>query len=241
MNDIAPELQMPRSLAPNEPQQTELEDPNGSSPPASAPVIPLDELDPALRAMPYPVLFALFLKMGFLAWGGPMAQIDMLREHFIEQLGWISKARWNRVCAVYQALPGPEATELACYFGMLSRGRLGAIIAGLGFLLPGFTFMLIISVLYVRFGLENPIVNKSMQAVQPCVTAMVLRAVHRISETAMLDTSQNRFSIPLLLLAILGALASVAGINDIITLLYVGLLYTCVHRAQHSPSSKRHR
>jgi len=184
-----------------------------------------DELDPALRSMPYWSLFLLFLKFGVLAWGGPMAQIDMLKSHFVDRLGWISKSKFNRVLAVYQALPGPEATELACYFGMMSRGRPGAVIAGLGFLLPGFLLMLLFSFLYVKFGITSPVVAKSLAAMQVCVAAMVIRAVHRISETALLDHDSNALSVPLLLLSIFAALQNVAGINFGITLLYGGLVY----------------
>ena len=43
----------------------------------------------------------------------------------------------QQVFAVYQALPGPEATELCCYFGQLSRGRIGGLIGGLAFCAPG--------------------------------------------------------------------------------------------------------
>ena len=42
-----------------------------------------------------------------------------------------------QVFAVYQALPGPEATEIASYFGLVSKGRLGGLLTGLGFILPG--------------------------------------------------------------------------------------------------------
>jgi chromate transporter len=85
-----------------------------------------------------PKLFWRFLKFGLLAWGGPVAQIAMIRQDLVEEEKWISQERFNRVLAVYQVLPGPEATELCVYFGMLSRGRLGAFLAGLGFILPGF-------------------------------------------------------------------------------------------------------
>lgn len=200
-----------------------------------------DEMDPELRQMNYLSLFALFLKFGLLAWGGPMAQIEMLRAHFVDGLRWISKARFNRVLAVYQALPGPEATELACYFGMLSRGRPGSVIAGIGFLLPGFLFMLIVSILYAKYGIQSPVVNKSLTAVQPCVAAMVLRAVHKISESCLIDSElASVVSIPLLLLAIFGALQNVAGINFGITLLFGGLLFACFkagHRRQQLSSS----
>lgn len=47
---------------------------------------------------------------------------------------------------------GPEAYELCCYFGHLARGRLGALVAGAGFFLPGFTLMLLASWIYVDYG-----------------------------------------------------------------------------------------
>ena len=67
----------------------------------------------------------------------------------------MTSERFNRVLAVYQVLPGPEAHELCVYFGMLSRGRIGGVLAGLGFMLPGFALMFLISWLYVRFGLDR--------------------------------------------------------------------------------------
>jgi len=71
-----------------------------------------------------------------LAWGGPVAQIAMIRRELVEEERWISPSRFNRVFAVYQALPGPEAHELCVYFGLLARGRVGGLLAGLGFMLP---------------------------------------------------------------------------------------------------------
>jgi chromate transporter len=81
-------------------------------------------------------LFLRFLRFGLLAWGGPVAQIAMLRQELVEEEGWISRERFNRVLAVYQVLPGPEATELCVYFGMIARGRLGGFLAGLPLFCP---------------------------------------------------------------------------------------------------------
>ena len=94
-------------------------------------------------------IFLRFLKFGFLAWGGPVAQIAMLRQELVEEEKWISPEKFNRVLSVYQVLPGPEATELCVYFGMLARGRIGALLAGLGFVLPGFLLMLTLSWFYL--------------------------------------------------------------------------------------------
>src|SRR5215212_8214399 len=101
---------------------------------------------------PYGKLFLRFLRLGSLAWGGPVAQIAMIRQELVEEEKWVPPERFNRVLAVYQVLPGPEAHELCVYFGLLSRGRLGAVLAGLGFMLPGFVLMFLLSWFYLTYG-----------------------------------------------------------------------------------------
>lgn len=122
-------------------------------------------------------LFKIFLRFGFLAWGGPVAQINMIREDLVEKRQWIESDKFKRVLAIYQALPGPEAHELCVYFGMIQRGRMGAIIAGLGFMLPGFCLMLLLSWAYVSFGSSILI---WFVGVAPAVSALIIRATHRI-------------------------------------------------------------
>src|SRR3546814_13938156 len=79
---------------------------------------------------PWLRLFLRFLRFGALAWGGPVAQIAMIRQELVDEDRWISSAHFNRVLAVYQVLPGPEAHELCVYFGMCSRGRWGGVQIG---------------------------------------------------------------------------------------------------------------
>jgi chromate transporter len=133
-------------------------------------------------------IFARFLHFGALAWGGPVAQIAMLRQAFVEDERWVTAEHFNRVLALYQVLPGPEAHEMCVYFGMLSRGRIGGILAGLGFMLPGFALMFLLSWLYVRYGLDRTgplaLVFASVQA---AVAALIVRAVHQIGRHALLD------------------------------------------------------
>jgi fatty acid desaturase len=114
-----------------------------------------------------------FYNFGLFAWGGPVAQIALLKERLVVQDKWISLARFQRVFAVYQILPGPEAVEISMFFGCLSAGRIGGIVAGIAFTLPGFMLMLLASYLYSLAGLENKYFNASFRALQPIVAAMV--------------------------------------------------------------------
>jgi chromate transporter len=131
-------------------------------------------------------LFKIFLRFGFLAWGGPVAQINMIREELVEKRKWIDSDKFKRVLAIYQALPGPEAHELCVYFGMTQRGRIGAIVAGLGFMLPGFCLMVLLSWLYVSFGSGMLV---WFVGVVPAVAALIVRATHRIAGHVLHGTS----------------------------------------------------
>jgi chromate transporter len=132
-------------------------------------------------------LFLRFLRFGLLAWGGPIAQIAMIRQELVEEEKWISKERFNRVLGVYQALPGPEAHELCVYFGMTARGRFGGFLAGLGFMLPGFIFMFVLSWFYLVYGMSLPHFNAIFLGLQAAVGALIVRALHRIGSHTLTD------------------------------------------------------
>jgi chromate transporter len=164
-------------------------------------------------------LFLRFLKFGSLAWGGPVAQIAMIREELVTEEKWVSPQHFNRVLAMYQVLPGPEAHELCVYFGMLSRGRIGGILAGLGFMLPGFFLMFLLSYLYVRFGLKTTGAFAVMfAAVQAAVAALIVRAVHRIGGHVLADRW-------LWVIALVATVAQLAGVHFAISLIAGGVAY----------------
>jgi len=172
---------------------------------------------------PWLRLFLRFLRFGALAWGGPVAQIAMIRQELVDEERWVSSAQFNRVLAVYQVLPGPEAHELCVYFGMRSRGRWGGVLAGLGFMLPGFVLMLALSWAYVRYGLRTEGVTAVFAAVQVAVAALIVRAVVRIGEHVVTDRW-------LWGIAIGATVAQLAGIHFGIVLTVAGTVYLLVQR-----------
>ncbi len=156
--------------------------------------------------------------MGLNAWGGPVAQIAHLRELTVEKLQWVNADKFRRMQAVYQILPGPEACEMCIAFGMMRAGRLGAVAAGLGFLLPGFIFMLALSVLYFRYG--SSVLLPFFVGVAPAVAALIVRAAHRIGSHTLLDKKQY-------FLTIIALLLTLAGGNFFVILLTCGLFRAC--------------
>lgn len=133
-----------------------------------SPFAPGDPEDPSLR-----YLFLRFLRIGFLAWGGPIAQIGLMHRELVERDKWVDETRFKKVLALYQALPGPEAHELAVYFGYLKRGRPGAIVTGLGFMLPGVILVTLLAVLYTLTAETTRIGQLLLYGARPAVFALI--------------------------------------------------------------------
>jgi chromate transporter len=178
---------------------------------------------------PYGRLFLRFLRFGLLAWGGPIAQIAMIRRELVDEEHWVSNERFNRTLAVYQVLPGPEAHELCVYFGTLARGRFGGLLAGLGFMLPGFILMFVLSWFYLAYGITSPLFQRIFLGCQAAVVALIVRAVHRIGGHALHD----RWLFGIAAFALIGALA---GVHFAIALIVAGLAYVLVKRTLILPA-----
>lgn len=183
------------------------------SPRYHRPMTDIDQPRPSLSA-----LFAQFLGFGLLAWGGPIAQIAMIRRVAVDQRQWLSAARFNRLLAVYQAMPGPEAHELCVHLGMIQRGRIGGFLAGLGFMLPGLLLMLVLAWAYTMLDLDQPFYAAILLGIQVGVIALIVRAVHRIGGHILV----NR---PLWAIALASAAATFAGVAFWIVLPVAGIGY----------------
>jgi len=132
-------------------------------------------------------IFFRFLRFGLLAWGGPVAQIAMIKRELVEEEHWVEPSRFDRLLAIYQVLPGPEAHELCVHFGMMKGRRLGGLLAGLGFMLPGLLLILAIAWAYQRLNLKQPQVAAIFVGAQIGVVALIVRAVHRIADHTLTD------------------------------------------------------
>jgi chromate transporter len=163
-------------------------------------------------------IFLRFLKFGALAWGGPAAQIAMIKHECVDEEGWISEETFRKTLAVYQVLPGPEAHELCVYFGRLRGGKLGGFLAGLGFMLPGFLLMLGLSALYVEADISDPL-HEFFYGLAAAVGAVVARALVRLGGSFLTD-------LPLVVIAVAAfAATAFADASFVLVLAGGGLAY----------------
>ena len=178
---------------------------------------------PAAPRLSLAALFLKFLRFGLLAFGGPVAQIAMLRQALVEEERWIDPARFNRLLAVLQVLPGPEAHELCVHLGMIARGRIGGLLAGLGFMLPGFVLMLAAGWAYTAWIAGDAGLTGVLTGVQVVVLAIILRAVIRIGQHIVEDWW-------LAGIAAASLIATLAGVPFWLPLVAAGLIYAIASR-----------
>ncbi|WP_197042247.1 chromate transporter, partial [Sandarakinorhabdus oryzae] len=174
--------------------------------------------DPSRPQLAPAALFWRFLKFGALAFGGPVAQIAMIRQQLVEEERWITPAQFNRLVAVMQVLPGPEAHELCVHLGVRAGGRIGGLLAGLGFMAPGFVLMLALGWLYTQLAITGTLFAALFLGVQAAVIALIIRAVHRIGGHILAN-------VWLWAIAVAAAGLTLAGASFWIVLPVAGLCY----------------
>jgi chromate transporter len=83
-------------------------------------------------------------RIGCLGFGGPPVHIAMLRDLCVTRRGWIDEREFEDTIAAVNLLPGPASTQLAIACAQRLRGRLGALVGGAAFILPGLALVLLL-------------------------------------------------------------------------------------------------
>lgn len=165
---------------------------------------------------------AVFLRLGFFAYGGPAAHIAMMNEELVEKRKWVSRQRFLDLMSATNLIPGPNSTELAITLGYEKGGWRGLIIAGMTFILPAFLIVLIFAWIYAHYGLI-PQVQAVLAGVKPVVIAIILQALIKLFRTAV----KNWYQVVLLAIGVTMALLN---IEEIWVLGGIGLLSATIAR-----------
>ncbi|MBX3225614.1 MAG: chromate efflux transporter [Labilithrix sp.] len=83
-----------------------------------------------------------FLRLGCLSFGGPIAHLGYLRAELVEKRKWLDDAHYGDLVALCQFLPGPASSQVVFALGMQRAGLLGALTASACFTLPSTLLMI---------------------------------------------------------------------------------------------------
>ena len=157
-----------------------------------------------------------FLRLGTIAFGGPVAHIAMMREELVRRRGWVSDERFVDLMSATNLIPGPNSTELAIHLGWdRARGR-GLLAAGLCFILPAALIVTALAWAYVEHG-TTPAATWVLDGVVPAVLAIVVWALAGLLPTAV----RSRW---LGLLAAAALAAYLLGVNELVVLVAGGVV-----------------
>lgn len=87
-------------------------------------------------------IFLSFLKLGCVAFGGPVAHLGYFQEEFVRKRKWVSEPEYADLVALCQFLPGPASSQIGFSIGLRQGGVAGAFLAWLGFTLPSAVLMI---------------------------------------------------------------------------------------------------
>ena len=90
-----------------------------------------------------------WLRLGCIGFGGPPTHIALLRRLCVAQRHWIEAGEFEDAVATTNLLPGPASTQLAIYCAWRLRGRAGAILGGVCFIVPGLVLILVLSAVFL--------------------------------------------------------------------------------------------
>ena len=88
-------------------------------------------------------------RIGCIGFGGPPAHIRLLRDLCVGRRKWLAAEEFEDAIAVCNLLPGPASTQLAIFCAWRLRGRLGAVVGGAAFIIPGLVVILALAALFL--------------------------------------------------------------------------------------------
>ena len=161
-----------------------------------------------------------FLRLGFVAYGGPAAHIAMMEERFVRQRAWVTRERFVDLVGAVNLLPGPSSTELAIYLGEIRGGVAGLIVAGACFILPAAVLVVALAWAYVRFG-AVPQVAGLLFGIKPVVVALIAQAIWNLGRTALKSAA-------LAILAVCVVALAAWGVHALLLLIGAGILWMII-------------
>jgi chromate transporter len=102
-----------------------------------------------LRMAPLNVIAREWLRIGLIGFGGPPAHISLLRDLVVRRNGWMDAGAFEDANAACSLLPGPSSTQLSIFCAYRVGGPRGAVIGGLGFVVPAVIMVLALSILFL--------------------------------------------------------------------------------------------
>jgi chromate transporter len=119
-------------------------------------------------------IFTTFIIIGATGFGGGMAIVSLIERYCVHDKKWLSLDEFMHGLAFGQIL-GPFSLNSSTFVGYYLRGVAGGVTAAVGFILPSFSLISLLTWLYFRFH-QMPQLESALKGTNPVVIALILVA-----------------------------------------------------------------
>jgi chromate transporter len=170
-------------------------------------------------------------RLGCIGFGGPPTHITLLRKLCVDENEWMDADEFEDAIATTNLLPGPASTQLAIYCAWRLRGRLGGLIGGLCFIIPGLVIILALSSVYLAHHPMTWILGATAGA-GAAVSAVALSAAWRLIPASWMRRARGQGATARwVIYAMIGAVTSaVAAEYLVLALIACGALEVVLRR-----------
>ncbi|WP_238400463.1 chromate efflux transporter [Legionella bononiensis] len=162
-------------------------------------------------------IFLIFLKLGCISFGGPIAHLGYFRNECVNRLKWLSDQAYADLVALCQFLPGPASSQVGMALGLSRGGISGAIAAWLGFTLPSALIMILFGLVLLNVGIHDNL--PWLHGLKVVAVAVVAQALWGMSSTLCPDKTRASLAV----LACIGASLIPNAIGQLVMILLGGI------------------
>ena len=165
-------------------------------------------------------LAIVFTKLGAIAFGGPAAHIAQIELEVVQHRQWLSREKLLDLLSISNLIPGPNSTELVIHVGLEQAGILGAIVAGVCFIVPAMLLVWGLAIAYVEYQ-TLPAVGWLLYGVKPVIIAIIIQSLSKLWRSGLKNT-------PTWVAGCLVLILYFFNINEVALMLGAGLVVTLV-------------
>lgn len=177
-----------------------------------------DLLQPKTKLKDLAIVFA---KLGAIAFGGPAAHIAQIELEVVQRRQWLSREKLLDLLSISNLIPGPNSTELVIHVGLEQAGILGAIVAGVCFIVPAMLLVWGLAIAYVEYQ-TLPVVGWLLYGVKPVIIAIIVQSLSKLGRSGLKNVTTSVAGCLVLTLYFF-------NINEVALMLGAGLIVTLVH------------
>jgi chromate transporter len=170
-------------------------------------------------------------RIGVTGFGGPPAHIALLRQLVVGRERWMDSQEFEDANAACGLLPGPASTQLAIFCAYRVAGPAGAIVGGLGFIVPAVALVLALSLLFLAHSPPTWIRGAGAGA-GAAVAAVAVHAARGLIGPSLARAGEGRRRVLRWLIYLAAGIAAAALLGPylVLVLLACGLVELVVQR-----------